>query len=230
MKKLSAFNCSAVAIIHRASDPRQIFIQQKDAGLPNIFGQDLTLCPFGGNWFGREAENDGVPKLTLIRELREELFAKVDGVDTRDVYLEAVLSVIFQNLLPWRAMVVETATEVLDRKEGNARKGFSTRVAYFTAGLDELDWKALCMLQEHYGRLSNEGNSRIVSLGEICESGLRMAYGHDQALRDFWLMYGLLDEVEGMFIYPNPPPVEVSWRDTYQEILSGISVEKTPFS
>jgi hypothetical protein len=76
--------------------------------------------------------------------------------------------------------------------------------------------------------LSNEGNSRVTSLDEMVLHRLRVAYGHDQVLQKFWLDQGF-KVADQMFIYSNPPAVEVPWLESYDEVLAAYDVAKMPF-
>lgn len=228
MPKVPVNNCASVVLIFPRSNPRKIFIQQKDKGLPNQFGQDEALCPFGGNWVGKEAIGDSGPEATLVRELDEELFVDADkGESHRPAALQGVLEAVEKTLSPYIATLAETAGSVWSTPE-KPRASFVTRVSYFTAALDDDDWAVLEHLQDKYGRLSNEGNSRGTSLDEIVLRGLRGAYGHDQILQKFWLDQGF-EVAEHMFIYPNPPAVEVPWLQSYDKVLAAYDVDKTPF-
>lgn len=228
MDKIKVFNCASVVIIYNRDYPSNIFLQQKDPGLPNIFGQDQALCPFGGNWLGDEAVDDRGPYETLCRELKEELWPKREVCVSSEVYDMWRVSVesILSNLLPYRVALVETATSVLDLMPGNQKTGFVTRVSYFICPLENDVWQNLETLQSSLDNLSSEGNSCIVTLEEIRASNLRVAYSHDHMLKLFFLEKGL--DVEGMNMYSNPPIKEVDWLDTYTEILNTFDIEKKP--
>ena len=229
MTKIAVNNCASIAIIFPQNDPHQMFIQQKDTGLPNRFGQDEALCPFGGNWLGEEAMDDSGPFRTLVRELDEEWCA-TDGQGgfTRPAALQGIFEVVSKVARPYRAALVETASEVWSTAT-KTRAGFVTRVSYFQAALEDDDWAVLVLLQDLYGRLSNEGNSRVTSLDEVLRLGLRGAYGHDQALQQFWRDHGY-NEAADMFVYPNPKALDIPWLDSYEDILAAYDIAKTPLA
>ena len=228
LRKIPVFNCASVVFIYNDANLTEILIQQKDKGLPNIFGQNEALCPFGGNWFDPEAKKDLGPFDTLRREIIEELsFREGEGFSS-DIAKKwnFVTEAILDGLRQYKTALVETSTSVLDMMPGNKKTGFITRVAYFTCILDEDVWKKLKQVQKAVGNLSNEGASRILTNQEIVENKMRVAFGHDQMLKRFLLEKNCC--VEDMEMYPNPVIQEIDWLDTYNEILEQFEIEKTP--
>lgn len=221
-KKVPINNIAAVVLVYPASDPRRVFIQRKDDGLPNDFGQKRALCPFGGNWWGPEAASDQGPLDTVLREIREEW--RVMPANTITPEIERVLAAVTRVIVPWRAALVTTSAEAL----GNGKPGFITLGHYFTAGLADEEWELLARLQEQHGRLSNEGNSTIVSVDDIVGRQLRVAYNHGPALRDFFLGNGF-EQAQGMYLYPSDEePTVVDFCNTFKQILDRYMVAKLP--
>ncbi len=215
-------NVCAVALVYPKSDPRRIFLQQKDPGLPNNFGAQRALCPFGGNWWGAEAVGDKNAYDTVMREIWEEW--RVMPANTLTPEIERVLAAVKCAIEPWRAALVTTSAEAL----GNGKPGFTTLGHYFTAGLADEDWQLLEQLQMEHGRLSNEGDSTITSVDEMVERQLRCAYNHGPAIRDFFIQKGY-EKAREMFLYPSDePPQEVEFCSDYGRLLDHYRVGKLP--
>lgn len=84
---------SAICITYRKEDPREIFIDMKDATYP-VKAFALKLLGLGGNWVGPGAINDGNPKGTVSREIKEELsvrkpLGKVDDAELAQILGQA---------------------------------------------------------------------------------------------------------------------------------------------
>lgn len=107
------------------------------------------------------------------------------------------------------------------------RPGFVALHWYYVAALADADWEELVSLHNQFGSLTHEGTSRVTSVQQVLQDNLRCAYGHDQIVQNFWLHHGY-DEAKSMFIYPNPPTIEVGWLDTYVEVLSKYNVTNMP--
>jgi hypothetical protein len=208
-------NCSSVVIICRGAKPWEIFTQQKTWGVPDrVFTG--AYCPPGGNAWGNVADETVTD--TLRRELSEE--AKLGEV-------HSLMADLVRNYAePWQARLVPTAQSVLDMATGNTRQGFVTLVSYFTIEVAENTWGELVELSHSHTNLLTEGKGVITSLDKVRESGGRFAYGHDQAMRDFWLLHGL--DVSGLVVLPNGAATEVPWQDRYEDIFQTYDVARRP--
>jgi len=212
-------NCASVGIIYRASDPSQVFLEIKDAGYPRKVFVGMG-CLIGGNWAGEAAKNDLSPIDTFRREVEEELSfenALVDPIELKqlhdvtdlksldigrrrsnvtpihlDLYvLKILVKTIKERAAPYRVHIVTVPERVFRRGESKYSKGdVKTLVSYYTIGLAEFEWAFLAALHQKFGNLSNESITLITSLDEIVEMGFQVSWGHDQALRMFFLDHG----------------------------------------
>lgn len=219
MGKTKIDHIAGVGIIYRASDPTQIFADFRSDSYPvKIFRKNLY--PAGGNWIGEAARNDKNTKDTFIREMREELSLEGDQASTEELrLLQVVRRSTFYNVprcpttptpthiqtlerlkkamttrvLPFGDYRVTIPKEVLDR--GDPENNYPGSVAlssYWQVGLGEYEWQTLLRLQTEFCNLSNESLTTIVSLREILKSGIKIGGGHDQALRDFFVIKGAI--------------------------------------
>lgn len=205
---------SATLLVYRESDPRQIYIDLKDDGLP-IKAFRRTLCPLGGNWVGDGARKDKNPAETLRRELEEELSfekARRDSIELKHLGLgdaemfdavkvsSALVTeedekdlahlkrVMCDQMAPFGDYIVHVSRQTLDAADpGNSREGFTYLTSYFMVGLSEDNWSRIERLQKKFGNLSNESISMITSLTEIVVSQTACAYGHEHGLGDFFI-------------------------------------------
>ncbi|HEB46698.1 MAG TPA: hypothetical protein ENI19_03260 [Candidatus Nealsonbacteria bacterium] len=218
MERKKINNIASVAIIIRASNPSQIFIELKDDGYPmKTFRR--CLCPIGGNWIGEAAKCDQNPLDTVRREIMEEICLEkrtastieldllgikpgrsfyqvptIDQIPTSDdiKILDELKQVIAEGLVPFGDYINTIPKSVLDRSDPeNERDGFSALVSYWAVALDEQRWKEITALQEKFGNLSNESITLVTSVDEIIEVGVKTAFGHDRPLKEFFLCYGL---------------------------------------
>jgi hypothetical protein len=242
-------NIASVGIIYREADPRDIFIDMKDGGLP-VAAFQWTLCPIGGNWVGAGAAADAGPLATFRREFEEEFVLRTVDRDLVEVIELGHLlktangkvisredSIAFfelrQSILtkaaPWRDYLVPVSRRVLDLAPGNTREGFTTLVSYNLVGLDEVEWKALSRLQQTFENLSNESLSWVTSLSNIVALERRFAYGHEWAYRDFWEFHSALELTRWMRMFPHAQPTNLGKpRQTYGAYLEDFEVLKRP--
>jgi hypothetical protein len=250
-------NMSSVGIFYRASSPDQIFIEMKDDGHP-VRAVRRQLSPIGGNWVGREARHDAGPLSTLRREVGEELafdhplrdalelaelghnnedvqfFAptkrndfEVTEEDKED--LEMIRVGITSSAVPYADFLHTISKSVMDAADPkNEREGFSVITSYFTVGFDENLWTKLARLQAKFGNLSNESISMIITLEEIIHSSTYIAFGHDAAMRKFFLDNNCPDaeklpHVEGVeSVYLGEP------HTSYDYYLAEFDIAKKP--
>ena len=254
--KVPITNISAVGLIHRESDPSRIYIDFKDDGLP-VKAFRRTLCPVGGNWIGEGAKADADPLATFRRELLEELsFEKVErsseeyvdlGIADLEVFgavggfsgaevtaedhadLAHLKRTISESAAPFGDYLTEIPKSVLDAADPeNKRNGFTVLVSYYRVGLSDEDWTKLERLQRKFGNLSNESISVILSLAEIVEKGIKCAFAHDIALRDFFRSRDCKG-ADGLPIYDGTHAERVhDPLGSYAEYLERYDVAKTP--
>jgi len=217
MNKISVNNIAATAIIYSVDNPSQIFIERKTDDYPvKVFAG--VLCTPGGNWVGHGAKDDANPEATIRRELEEE-FSLVPseggademgvlgynaGADGRDLQKntqataediecfaqvkEAMLSAV----TPFMDALVTIPKTLFDSADPENKRGDTTLlISYFLVGLSGEDWDKLVRLQEKYGNLSNESETRIVTVDEMCQQSMKVSWGHDRALGHFLLMKGI---------------------------------------
>lgn len=219
MTKLTVDHIAAVAVIILVGEPRRLFVEIKDDGLP-IKAFRRTLCPPGGNWISEAARNDYGPRDTLARELTEEFSLRNEPASTRELRLlgdiptgefyrvpslgveptetdtrsfEELKCVIIQGCLSFGDFMVTVPKAVFDRADPqNRREDMTYIVSYWVSVLQQKHGKKLAVLQRKFGNLSNESITLITSLKEIAEVGMKWAYGHDKPLRQLFLDMGLL--------------------------------------
>ena len=223
-------NCASVGIIYRVSDPRQVLLDLKSAGYPRKTFAGMG-CLIGGNWIGEAAKSDLSPLNTFRREVEEELSFEnvlVDPVELKQLHdvtdpvsldigrlrsnvtplssdadlLKMLVKIIKERVVSYRVHIVTVPEAAFRRKEPNYAKGdIKTLVSYYKVGLAEFEWAFLAALQRKFGNLSNESVTVVTSLDEMVETGFQISWGHDQALRRFFLDNGL-EEARKMVMVP----------------------------
>lgn len=104
-------------------------------------------------------------------------------------------------------------------------KGFS---CYFTVGLHENEWNILVSLQNKFGNLSNESVTIITTLNELVETRFPISWGHDQALKKFFLDKGL-ENAKNLNIIPGITMEYIGQPTlTYKEYLEQSDFLKKP--
>lgn len=255
MGKIRVNNICGVGIIYRRANPSEIFIEVKDDGYPQKLMR-RKLCPIGGNWIGERAKRDSNPYVTFTRELGEELSFERPIRDTVELYLlgqaevetfsptpvvreaetedkrhiEQIKAKIVSNAMPFADFVNSVSKAALDSADPqNTRDGYAALASYYASGLEEETWRALCELQKAFGNLSNESITLITTLDEIIRTGTKTAFGHDRALKAFFLQMGLeaaknfpllQDGVDGVWAGAS--------KATYDEYLLKYDVLKKP--
>lgn len=248
-------NCASVAIIYRKHDPSQIFLEVKNKGYPRkVFAK--MGCLIGGNWAGTAAVFDWCPRDTLIREIKESSSfnkARLDLVElnqlhgvsiidfrqSRDEFtplpqdendLQYVIDQIDKNIVPYRAHIVTVPEKLFRLEESNYSRGdIKTLVSYYTIGLSEEAWTTIERLQAKFGNLSNESTTLITSLEKIVDTGFQISWGHDQALRRFFLENGL-NLAEKMRMVPGISTVYIGTpANSYKSYTERYRFKITPF-
>ncbi len=255
MKKERVSNLASVGIIFRASDPSEIFLEVKDDGYPlKVFRR--CLCPIGGNWIGEAGKRDRNPLDTFRREFLEEislekaiastLELKLLGIESESNFyqtprkdriptseerriLAELKQVVVENCIPFGDFKNQIPTEVILRAEPESkREGYTGVVSYWFIPLSEEWWNRLVVLQRSFGNLSNESITVITSLREIIETGTKTAFGHDHALQEFFLSFGLTNAhrfplIEGIITEDRGKILA-----SYDEYLARYDIQKKP--
>ena len=228
----------------------------KDATYPKKAFALKLLC-MGGNWLGTAAANDGSPKGTLIREIKEELSVKrplgpVDDAELAQIFghavstrtvdrknvdpsegdlddLEAVKRAIIDSLFHLGDYIEFVPRIVFDRADPENKTGDVQGFAsVWMAGLDDDVWAKLVRIQEKFGNLSSESISVITSLDEIVAKHLETGWSQDRILRDFFRRFGFPETDR----FPLIPDVKATRMDesytSYDEYMQHYSVVKHP--
>lgn len=248
-------NIASVGLIHRQSDPNQIFIDLKDGGYP-LKAFRWMLCPIGGNWIGHSALNDRNPRDTFCREVGEELLLDQTRASTEEAALLGLdpqqtsyvvpkkgvtptnedrakldyLKGAFSNAAePFGDFLVQVPKSVLDRGvPDNTRPGYASILSYWLVPVCEEDWRTLLELHETYGNLSVESIAVIVSLEEIVATNRETCCGHDQIMQKFFREMGCVNTDR----YPLLPDINCTPlgmpMDSYQSYLDRYDVVRHP--
>lgn len=218
MKKQHVNHIASVGIIVRKTNPSQIFIEIKDDGYP-IKAFRRNLCLIGGNWIGEASRHDLGPRDTFHRELKEELSLekcaastlelKLLGFIPKDSFynvptiekiataeesqiLEDLKRAMIENCTPFGDYINTIPKTVLDEADPqNKRDGFIVLISCWTVALNEEHWQQLSRLQRKFKNLSNESITIIISLHEIVKARVKIAFGYDRILQQFFLSHGL---------------------------------------
>ena len=256
MEKQCVNNVASVGLIIRKADPSQIFIEVKDDGYP-MKAFRRTLCPIGGNWIGEAARYDRSTLNTFHRELREELLLEKHTASTLELkllghipddnfynvptkeqiatedevrLLEELKQVMIENCIPFGDYINVVTKEVLDLADPkNESDGFTSLVSYWIVALNEAYWQNLTKLQNRFGNLSNESITVITTLDEIVREGVKIAFGHDRVLQQFFLCYGLelarnIQLIDGIFSQEVGKPMA-----SYKDYLEKYEIKKKPY-
>ncbi len=255
-KKGRINNISAVGIVFRISDPRQIFLEMKTHDYPRkVFaGKGLIV---GGNWIGDRAKNDFWPRDTLVREWQEEitfdkpignfyelnlLFSEcrldtyqVEGSDWKasEAEIKELLrlkEIVAEGYEPFSDYLQFIPEQVFWRGEPEYSKGdYWGLCSVWQSGLSEEDWNSLVRLQNLAGNLSNESITVIRSLEEILKTGWNIAWGQDRVLKEFFMSRGF-KEAENFPLIPGIMTQRLGdpLKDYKNEYLNLYEVEKRP--
>lgn len=248
-------NICGVAIIYRASDPSQVFIEVKDDGYPMARFR-RCLCLIGGNWIGLHAAGDLTTRRTLEREIDEELSLtkgvastlelKLLGLEPKDKFyvtpkndlapneedfriLNEIKKAINEGLVHFGDFILKVPKSVLDAADPeNKRDGLSAIASYWTVGLSEETWEKLSALQKKFGNLSNESVTLLTSIDEIIATGTEIAFGHDRPLQRFFEGWGL-ENAKNLLLIEGITSVPIENPPaTYAEYLERFEVQKRP--
>lgn len=243
-------------IIYRANNPGEIFIEAKDDGHPLKLVR-RQLCFIGGNWIGNGAVGDRGPRDTACRELNEELSFDRPMQDTLELALLGVADREFmapptrkgdefvpesdrkalatlkeeicKNATPYNMAFNSVSKEaILAADPAYQRDAVSGLCCYFTVALADYWWYMLTHLQQTYGNLSNESITLMTSLGEIIATGQKTAFGHDHALRRFFLSQGLPRAEELPMVDGATSEVIGPVPESYEKLLQEWNILKKP--
>jgi len=254
--KLKGNNVSAVGIIYREANPREILIEAKTGDHPweLVRGQ---LCVIGGNWIGENARGDKGPLDTFLREVREELsldrprgssleLQKLHEMPLEDfratpikrtpaesdrALLEGLREGILAQAEPFLMALNSVDESAFVRADPQHTKGGTRGIScYYMMALNEDDWGILAKLQFDYGNLSNESVTLITSLDEILETGHHAAFAHDYVLRAFFMSRGFA-EAENFPLVEGGRSIPLGMPcKTYEELTELFDIAKTPFN
>jgi len=249
-------NFCGVVMAVRAEDPGQFFIELKDDGYPmKVFCRHM--CPIGGNWIGKLAIFDNNPLGTLRREMNEELCLEKPVASTLELKLLGQITevntykmpkskyipteeenkhfimlkqIIADSCAPFGDYLVTVPDEVLNKDPQNKIKGYRYISSYWVAVLREKDWIKLSNFQSKFGNLSNESLTLITSLNEVIKTGTKFAFGHDTAVRDIFLAFGLEEAKQLPMVDGTYAERVGSTMCTYTEYQKKYDVLRTPFT
>jgi hypothetical protein len=202
MSKATIQAFSAMGIICRRSDPRQVLLNMSGANVPERVFR-FTLSPFGGERSGPLAHKDTGPLATFRRSVEEGMsisyrqrnhdFPTKGGTgvpyDLAVSFIELRNSIL-QKAVPWRDYHVSVGHEVLSLVPYPKQSSFDRLVSYFVIELDDDEWAAVLNLQASFETFSKNGYSYPTTLQEILVRGYQFGYGHETAMMDFWLERG----------------------------------------
>ncbi len=239
----------SAGIIHRQKAPDQLFLEQKTDSYPNIdFRNHLGLI--GGNWLGPDAKEDTHPKKTFLREVNEELnlrqinsdyrelammgfktsgsyqttkaSARILAKDSRD--LEFIKQEIRTSAKPFADFLIHIPGTVYPN---NPELGNRIVVgSFWSVPLNDAAWFKLIRLQEKFGNLSIESNSKILTLEEIPRMNYKFMPGIDRILNIFYqglFIKSNIKERSDIIINPLGLPLE-----KYSDYLKKLSFKITP--
>jgi len=251
--KRKVTNLSAAALVFRAKNPAEIFLETKDDTHPLKMVRN-SLCIIGGNWIGDEAKADRGPLDTLKREWAEELSlrrTKVHGSEMKSLgfggdgketvvesrgteddakRLDEIRGVIIDHMAPFGSFKKTiTRKAILSADPEAKQQAFTSIVNVWTSPLDERNWFALKGMQEKHGNLLTEfSRSTFTSLDEILKKQTRSAFGYDRTLQSFFGAMGLVRAKE----LPLVPHIVVEKAGmafaTYDEYLREYDVASRP--
>lgn len=257
MSKQEIMGISSAAVMYRAANPAQIFLEMKDDGYP-LKMMRRKLFFIGGNWIGEDAKTDQGPLDTVRREITEEISlehpardrneltlmgwlvdtsetpeyapAARDSASTDDALrLKEIKRALCENLAPFDTSKVTITQKAMLLADPDCKKEtFTTVICCWVIPLGEDVWSNLARLQQKYGNISNESVSMIVSLNRIIERNVYTCPGQDQTLQRFFRAMGLPRSCE----LPLTEHCETEWLGpalaSYDEYLEIYDVERKP--
>ena len=214
-------HASAVIVVYRTSDPRQVFMDRKDNTHPRLYCRN-GYCPIGGN--RNKGRTEAGPRELALAELFEELtFQRAPRDDAEylelgtthevstyaatslsgatittedEASLDAIKTAIERATQPYGdfiARIPNKTIQLFEPKWDLGRPVVSYLCSVFDAALDEPSWNELARLQAKFGNLSNESQTEIFRLGEMVERGDHGAFQHGPSMRHWWNEQGLYE-------------------------------------
>lgn len=256
MNRRAITNIVGCGIIYPAFEPTKLFIEVKDDGLPlRVFRRGL--CPIGGNWIGEHARNDKNPFGTFSREVAEELTLERSAASTlelgllgqkpeEDFYftpradllpseedkrmLSEIIATITKKAFPFGDYLITIPKAVIDRgNPQNTNPGYKPIYSYYLVPLSDSEWNILLKLQKKFGNLSCESITVVTSLHEIMRSKLKFAFGHDVAIRDFYIQQGFREARDSFPLFEGISTEYIGMpHQTYEEYLERYDVLRKP--
>lgn len=246
-----------MGIIHRASNPAEVFIETKTPGYPRLVFVGKGLLP-GGNWVGKAAANDRSPKRTYVREIFEELSFDNSIVDPNEMTelfgagnlghppekrnIEAshaeieTLTTLKHNIAalaelnPFGLYLQHVPKWVFDSGDPENKAGdYFGAVSVFEIPLPDELWSDLIELQNRHGNLSNESQTFATSAQEIVEKGIQIGWGQDRILQKHFLLHGI-NQAVAMSLMAGISSIELVGcpLSTYDEYLQIFDIQKIP--
>jgi hypothetical protein len=215
-------------------------METKTPGYPRKIYVEKGLL-IGGNWVGPNAINDEGPKGTFLREVREKLSFNNSVVDPAEMAilfgtdhsghsstsrnitptaededaLKKIIQAIEANAKPFHAFIQEVEKSVFDMGDPKNKAGkYQGLTSVFEVPLPDDEWFALVDLQQKYGNISNESQSLITSVWKIVEKNIRIAWGQDIILQDFFVKHKLVDISLRMNLMPMTRVTEVPFKNS----------------
>ncbi len=218
MDKTAVGHIAVGAIVYRRANPDEIFICTKDLTYPHKVWRGC-LCLIGGNWMRTRADIDLSPLATFKREVREELslikslqsteeleetskvgvpFSYRVGEQDRRITsqnvteLEIVKTAIMLNAKLFDDYIVVVPRHVFLRGDPQSiQDDMVILLCVFEVPLAEDVWALLVRLQDDFGNLSCESESRILFMEEMVACNVAAVAGHDVALQQFFEAKGI---------------------------------------
>ncbi len=246
-------NCSATGIIHQASAPANLLLDVKTPGYPILTYVGAGLLP-GGNWVRPNATNDRTPLGTYRREILEELTLENAAFDQEEMnelfgkghlghaptarnikatsedkqILADIVTVIHSRAKPYGAFIQTVEKSIFNMKNPQNKQGRYEGLCHvFTVPLSDQEWSSLVDLQHRFGNISNEAQSMVTSLEDIIAKNIPIGWGQDRILKKFFKEHGL-SEADQMLLMSNTQAEQVSFENSYDEVLKRYQVEKIP--
>lgn len=256
MSKQRIAGISSAALMFRAANPAQIFLEMKDDTYP-LKMMRRKLFFIGGNWIGEDAKEDQGPLDTVRREIFEEISLKrqthdpselvlmgllvgapeapnapkaQDSISTNDAAcLKEIKWAMCGNLAPFDTLKLTITQKAMLLADPDCkRKAYTNIICCWVVPLGESTWSNLVRLQQKYGNISSESISMMVSLNQIIERNIYACPGQDQTLQRFFRAMGLPRARK----LPLVEHVETEWLGpalaSYRDYLEIYDVERRP--
>lgn len=257
MSKQKIMGISSAAVMYRAANPAQVFLEMKEDGYP-LKMMRRKLFFIGGNWIGEDAKKDQGPLDTVKREILEEISLGHPARDRNELALmglftdapeapeyaatiqdsasaddalclKEIKQAMCENLAPFDTFEITITQKAMLLADPDCKKEtFTTAICCWVIPLGENTWSHLARLQQKYGNISNESISMMVSLNQIIGQNIYTCPGQDQTLQRFFRAMGLPYAQQ----LPLVEHVETEWLGpalaSYKDYLEIYDVERKP--